>query len=91
MAAWELESSLKQAFVLSLLLSAVPLLTSMAVGFVISVLQAATQIQEQTLSFVPKMAAVVGVLYFAGPWLAGQLVDYLSSLLLHLDTVAAGW
>ena len=56
---------------------AVPmLLAGLVVGLVVSVFQAVTQIQEQTLSFIPKILALVAVIAIAGPWMLGQLVTY---------------
>ena len=66
----------RQAVVMTLLVSSPVLLIGMVVGLVISILQAVTQVQEQTLSFVPKiiaMALAVGLLL---PWIVGQLVDF---------------
>ena len=71
-----IEMILAEALFLAVLLSAVPLVASMLVGAVVSVLQAATQIQEQTLSFVPKLATVSVVIYFAGPWLGEELSEF---------------
>jgi flagellar biosynthetic protein FliQ len=56
------------------------LLTALLVGFVISLFQAATQIQEQTLSFVPKMIAVAIALLVTGNWVLSELVDFTHSL-----------
>ncbi len=85
---WEV--LLEQAFFLVLLLSALPLGCSMLVGLVVGVLQAATQVQEQTLSFVPKALAVAAVLYFAGPYCSAELVRYLSGLLGNLHLLLRG-
>lgn len=63
-----------------LILSAPMLLTALIVGLVISIFQATTQIQEQTLSFVPKVVAIFIVLILAGPWLLRTLVEYTQSL-----------
>jgi flagellar biosynthetic protein FliQ len=52
------------------------LVTALVVGLVISVLQAATQINEMTLSFIPKLIAIVAALVIAGPWMLETLVDY---------------
>jgi flagellar biosynthetic protein FliQ len=49
---------------------------ALAVGLFIGILQAATQIQEMTLSFIPKLAAVAAVLFFVGPWMLTILVDF---------------
>lgn len=64
-----------------LLVSAPVLLTVLAVGLVVSIFQAATQISEATLSFVPKVVAAVLVLAFAGPWMMSTLVEYLQRTL----------
>jgi flagellar biosynthetic protein FliQ len=57
------------------------LLTVLVVGLVVSIFQAATQISEATLSFVPKVVAAVAVLAFAGPWMMSTLVEYLQRTL----------
>ncbi len=59
-----------------LVASAPPVLMSLLVGFLISVFQATTQIQEQTLSFAPKVIVVFGVLALTGPWIGNQLVRF---------------
>ncbi len=56
------------------------LLVGLAVGLVISVFQAITQIQEQTLTFIPKILATVAVLVIGGPWMLDQLLSYTSDL-----------
>jgi flagellar biosynthetic protein FliQ len=53
----------------------------LVVGFAISVLQAATQINEQTLSFVPKLIAVAITMVIAGPWMINLMVTYIQRLL----------
>lgn len=67
----------QQALILLLTLAAPLLLTVLAVGLVVSVLQAATQLHEATLSFVPKLLAACAVLVLAGPWMLSSLVEYL--------------
>ncbi len=65
----------------TLLLVAAPiLLVILSVGFIVSVLQAATQINEQTLSFVPKLIAVAITLVVAGPWMIATIVSYFREL-----------
>ena len=60
---------------------AMPLLLSgLIVGLAVSVFQAATQIQEQTLSFIPKILALVAVVVIAGPWMLSSVVDWTSGL-----------
>jgi flagellar biosynthetic protein FliQ len=63
-----------------LLLSAPVLLIAMIVGLVISIFQATTSIQEQTLTFVPKIAAILIVLAILGGWMLGHLAEYTRGL-----------
>jgi flagellar biosynthetic protein FliQ len=70
----------KQALFLSLVLTGPPVLVAMLVGLTISILQATTQIQEQTLTFVPKLFAIVVTLALAGPWMLAQLVAFTASI-----------
>lgn len=67
----------QQGLLLMLLVSAPMLVVVLVVGLVVSIFQAATQINESTLSFVPKILAAVAVLGFAGPWMLQMLVEYL--------------
>jgi flagellar biosynthetic protein FliQ len=67
-----------------LMVSAPVLVTILVVGLVVSIFQAATQINEATLSFVPKIIAAVAVLAVTGPWMMGTLVDYLRGMLLSI-------
>lgn len=60
--------------------SAPLLLTVLIVGLVVSIFQVVTQIQEMSLTFIPKLLASVAVLVLAGPWMLGQLVAYSSAL-----------
>ena len=69
-----------QALQLVLMLAAPLLLTALAVGVLIGVFQAATQINEQTLSFIPKLASCAAVIVIAGPWMLGLLVEYTKRL-----------
>jgi flagellar biosynthetic protein FliQ len=52
------------------------LLVGLIIGLAVSVFQAVTQIQEQTLTFIPKIAALVAVIVIAGPWMLGTIVDW---------------
>jgi len=56
------------------------LLAGLIVGLAVSVFQAATQIQEQTLSFIPKILALVAVVIIAGPWMLSSVVDWTHDL-----------
>lgn len=66
----------QQALVLVVICSGPPVLMSLVVGFIISVFQATTQIQEQTLSFAPKVVIVFGVLGLAGAWIGTNLMRF---------------
>ena len=56
------------------------LLAGLVVGLIVSVFQAVTQIQEQTLAFIPKIVAIAAVLVIAGPWMLGQVLTYTADL-----------
>lgn len=71
----------QQGLWLLLMVSAPVLLTVLGIGLVVSVFQAATQINEATLSFVPKIIGAVAVLAVAGPWMMTTLVEYLQRTL----------
>jgi len=60
----------------TLLIAAPLLLIGMVVGLIISIFQATTSIQEQTLSFVPKIAAILGALVLLGPWIMASMVQF---------------
>lgn len=72
----QLTSLIQQALYLCLVVSAPPIILSLVIGFAISVFQATTQIQEQTLSFAPKVIVVFGSLAIAGNWMGAQLIAY---------------
>ncbi len=63
------------------------LLTVMAVGLVVSILQAATQIHEATLSFVPKLLAAFATLAITGSWMIASLVEYIQRVIQSIPTV----
>jgi flagellar biosynthetic protein FliQ len=79
----------QQSLYMLLMISAPILLTVLVVGLLVSIFQAATQIHEATLSFVPKVIAAVAVLAIAGPWMLTSLVEYLRSVLLSLPSAAS--
>ena len=66
----------QQAVEITLLVSAPLLLSALAVGLVVSIFQAATQINEMTLSFIPKLLVMFFVLVVAGPWMLNLMMDY---------------
>ena len=79
--------AIREGLVLVLLLSAPPLLASLAVGFVVGIFQAATQIHDQTIAFVPKLVVVVVVMMALGPVLGTQLLRFLQAALAAMPTV----
>jgi flagellar biosynthetic protein FliQ len=69
-----------QAMQLALKVALPLLLAGLVVGLIVSVFQAVTQIQEQTLAFIPKIIAIALVLVIAGPWMLGQVISYTNDL-----------
>ena len=76
----------QQALFMLLTVAAPVLLTVMGVGLLVSIFQAATQINEATMSFVPKILAAVAMLALAGPWMLTSLVDYLQRMLMAIPS-----
>jgi flagellar biosynthetic protein FliQ len=72
-----------------LLFSGIPLLVTMLIGVVVSIFQAVTQIQEQSLSFIPKVVFIFGFFILFGGYLTENFVDYTSSLLNSLPEVSS--
>jgi len=73
---------IRQTLILALLVSAPMLLIGLLVGIVVSLLQAITQIQEQTLTFVPKIAAMVAAAILLMPWITNRLLEYSAAMFL---------
>ena len=73
-------SMVRDALELTLLISAPLLLTALVAGLVVSVFQAATQINEMTLSFIPKLIGVFVAMVISGPWILQLLIDYTQRL-----------
>ena len=78
----------RQAMETTLLLSAPLLLAALLVGLLVSVFQAATQINESTLAFIPKLLAVFATMLIAGPWMIGIMLDYMRQLFAAIPTLA---
>lgn len=70
----------RETLLLALMISAPLLLVGLVVGLLISLFQAVTQIQEQTLVFVPKIAAMIAVAIFVMPWVAGRLMEFAAAM-----------
>ena len=66
------------------------LLVGLVIGLVVSVFQAVTQIQEQTLTFIPKIVGMGVVLVVAGPWMLNQVVSYTQQLYSSIPTLVGG-
>ena len=71
----------KQALYLTLILTAPPVVTAMVLGLTVGIMQATTQVQEQTLTFVPKLIGIFVTLAVVGPWIFVQLMNFATSLL----------
>ncbi len=65
----------KQCILTIIMVASPVLLISMIVGLIVSIFQATTSIQDQTLTFVPKIMAIFGTLIFFGPWMADRVID----------------
>lgn len=76
----------REAMWVTMLLAAPLLLAALTVGLIVGFFQAATQINEMTLTFVPKLLALAAVLALAGPWMQRELTDYTIALVQHIPT-----
>ena len=76
-----------EAMKVALALASPLLLIALITGLVISILQAATQINEMTLSFIPKIIAVFVTIVVAGPWMLNLLLDYMRTLLNNIPYI----
>lgn len=70
----------RHAMEITLMVSAPLLLVVLAIGLIVSIFQAATQINEATLSFIPKLVGVFAVLMIAGPWMLGVMMEYMHTV-----------
>ncbi|HBA08828.1 MAG: flagellar biosynthetic protein FliQ [Methylotenera sp.] len=78
----------RDAMGITLMIAAPILLTVLAIGLLVSIFQAATQINEQTLSFIPKLVGVFVALMFAGPWMLSTMVDYMHLVFTSIPAMA---
>ena len=76
-----------QAFKVSMMLAAPALLSALVIGVLVSLFQAVTQINEQTLSFIPKIVAIAGVMLLAGPWMIDLMTGFTKYLILSIPSV----
>ena len=80
---------IRRAIEVALLVSAPLLITALVVGIVVSLIQAVTQIQEQTLTFIPKLLLLALVFVITLPWMVGTLIDYLAGVLRSLPALVS--
>ena len=80
----------QQAMITSLILSAPLLLVGMAVGLLIGLAQALTQVQDQTVSFVPKIVAITAALIVCLPWLIQRMLEYSETLFVNIPRSISG-
>jgi len=77
----------REAIEVTIMLSAPLLLAALIAGLLVSVFQAATQINEMTLSFIPKLLAMFVVMIVAGPWMLGLMLDYMQRMFANLPSM----
>jgi flagellar biosynthesis protein FliQ len=77
----------QQALWVTMLLAAPLLLSALAVGLLVGMFQAATQINEMTMSFIPKLIILALALIVAGPWMLGVIVDYTEQLISQIPSL----
>lgn len=77
----------RQAMEVTLMVAAPMLLVALAVGLIVSIFQAATQINEMTLSFIPKLIGIFVTLIVAGPWMLTVMLDYMRQMLTSIPTL----
>jgi flagellar biosynthetic protein FliQ len=76
-----------EALWLTMLISAPLLLAALAAGLLIGIIQAATQINEMTLSFIPKLLAMFAVMVAAGPWMMATMIDFMRRMITQIPTI----
>ncbi|MDD5403138.1 MAG: flagellar biosynthesis protein FliQ [Sulfuricella sp.] len=77
----------RQALELTIMVSAPMLLAALATGLLVSIFQAATQINEMTLSFIPKLLVMFLAMVLAGPWMLSMMVDYMRQLFTSIPSL----
>lgn len=77
----------RHAMEVTLMVAAPLLLVALAIGLIVSIFQAATQINEQTLSFIPKLIGIFVALVVAGPWMLSVMLDYMRQLFTNIPNM----
>jgi flagellar biosynthesis protein FliQ len=80
----------QQAMSLAMKVAGPLLLVGLAIGLIVSVFQSITQIQEQSLTFIPKIVGVAAVIIVMGPWMLGQLLGYTEQLYREIPSLVGG-
>ena len=83
----EILSILKDAMIVTVKLASPMLIVSIVVGLIVAIFQAATQIHEQTLTFVPKLIAIAAILLLSGSWMIAVLSEFTHSLYVILSQI----
>lgn len=78
---------MRNALFIAMLMVVVIIVPSLVIGLIVSMFQAATQINEQTLSFLPRLVITLMVLSFAGPWLGQMVYDFTERLILDIPLI----
>ncbi len=78
----------RQAMEVTLLVAAPMLLVALLIGLIVSIFQAATQINETTLSFIPKLIGIFAALVIAGPWILSIMLDYMRHVFTSIPGMA---
>lgn len=78
----------RQAMEVTLLVAAPMLLVALLIGLIVSIFQAATQINETTLSFIPKLIGIFAALVIAGPWMLSVMLDYMRQVFTSIPGMA---
>jgi len=79
----------RQAMEVTLMVAAPLLLAALVIGLIVSIFQAATQINEATLSFIPKLVGVFITLVVAGPWMLSVMLDYMRQVLTNIPLLVS--
>jgi len=79
-----------QALMVTMLISAPMLLGALVVGILVSIFQAVTQINEQTLAFIPKILVIIGTMVIFAPWMSDTLTSFTRELILSIPQMVAG-
>jgi flagellar biosynthetic protein FliQ len=79
-----------QAMTLAIEIAGPMMLVGLVIGLVVSIFQAVTSIQEQSLSFIPKIIGLAALIVILGPWMLGQLVNYAQNLYMSIPQLVGG-